>query len=210
VSNRNWRNLTIPVAAAICLSLVGHGRAGEPLEMVRSSVEKVVAVLKDSRVKSPEKKKERIDRLKEIINPIFDYDEMARRALGAHWRRRTPAEQEEYLTLFRLFIEKVYADKVDLYEGERIVVGRETIDGDYAEVEAKVINARGEESPVIFRLRRADAKWRVYDAMVENISVVQNYRSQFDRVISKSSYDELRKLLKDKSGQSELISPKRS
>jgi phospholipid transport system substrate-binding protein len=210
MSNRNWRNLIIPVAAAICLSLVGHGRAGEPLEMVRSSVEKVMAVLKDSRLKSPEKKKERIDRLKEIINPIFDYDEMARRALGAHWRRRTPAEQEEYLTLFRLFIEKVYADKVDLYEGERIVVGRETIDGDYAEVEAKVINARGEESPVIFRLRRADAKWRVYDAMVENISVVQNYRSQFDRVISKSSYDELRKLLKDKSGQSELIPPKRS
>jgi phospholipid transport system substrate-binding protein len=184
--------------------------AGEPLEMVRSSVEKVVAVLKDSRLKSPEKKKERIDRLKEIINPIFDYDEMARRALGAHWRRRTLAEQEEYLTLFRLFIEKVYADKVDLYEGERIVVGRETIDGDYAEVESKVINARGEENPVIFRIRRADGKWRVYDAVVENISVVQNYRSQFDRVISKSSYDELRKLLKDKSAQIELIPPKRS
>jgi phospholipid transport system substrate-binding protein len=199
VSNRNWRNLSIPVAAAIFLSLAGHGRAGEPLEMVRLSVEKVVAVLKDSRLKSPEKKKERIGRLKEIINPIFDYDEMARRAMGAHWRRRTPAEQEEYLTLFRLFIEKVYADKVDLYEGERIVVGRETIDGDYAEVESKVINARGEESPVIFRLRRADAKWRVYDAVVENISVVQNYRSQFDRVISKSSYGELKKMLKEKS-----------
>jgi phospholipid transport system substrate-binding protein len=210
MSIRNWRNLSIPVAAAIWLGLVAHGHAGEPLEMVRSSVEKVVAVLKDSKLKSPEKKKERIDRLKEIINPIFDYDEMARRALGAHWRRRTPAEQEEYLTLFRLFIEKVYADKVDLYEGERIVVGRETIDGDYAEVESKVINARGEESPVIFRLRRADAKWRVYDAVVENISVVQNYRSQFDRVISKSSYDELRKLLKDKSAQIDPIPPKRS
>jgi phospholipid transport system substrate-binding protein len=210
MSIRNWRHLTTPVAAVICLGLVGHGRAGEPVEMVRLSVEKVMAVLRDSKLKSPEKKRERIDRLKEIINPIFDYDEMARRALGAHWRRRTPAEQEEYLTLFRLFIEKVYADKVDLYEGERIVVGRETIDGDYAEVESKVINARGEENPVIFRLRRADAKWRVYDAVVENISVVQNYRSQFDRVISKSSYDELRKLLKDKSGHIELIPPKRS
>ena len=207
---RNWRNLTIPIAAAICFSLVDHGRAGEPLEMIRSAVEKVLAVLKDPKLKSPEKKQERIERLKEIINPIFDYDEMARRALGVHWRRRTPAEQEEYLTLFRIFIESVYADRVDLYEGERIVVGRETIDGDYAEVEAKVINARGEESPVIFRLRRADAKWRVYDAVVENISVVQNYRSQFDRVISKSSYNELRKLLKEKSRQNELIPPKRS
>jgi phospholipid transport system substrate-binding protein len=196
---RTWRNLAIPVAAAICFSLVGHGRAGEPLEMTRSVVEKVLAVLKDPKLKSPEKKEERIERLKEIINPIFDYDEMARRALGAHWRRRTPAEQEEYLTLFRVFIERVYADRVDLYEGERIVVGRETIDGDYAEVESKVVNARGEESPVIFRLRRAYTKWRVYDAVVENISVVQNYRSQFDRVISKSSYGELKKMLKEKS-----------
>jgi phospholipid transport system substrate-binding protein len=207
---RNWRNLTIPLAVVICLALASHARAGEPLEMTRSAVEKVLAVLKDPKLKSPAKKQERIERLKEIINPIFDYDDMGRRALGSHWRRRTPAEQEEYLTLFRLFIERVYADRVDLYEGERIVVGRETIDGDYAEVESKVINARGEESPVIFRLRRADTKWRVYDAVVENISVVQNYRSQFDRVISKSSYDELRKLLKEKSGQSELIPPKRS
>jgi len=154
--------------------------------------------LKDPKLKSPDKKKERIERLKEIINPIFNYDEMARRALGAHWRHRTPAEQEEYLRLFRGFIERVYADRVDLYEGERIVIGRETFDGDYAEIESKVVNGKGDESPVIFRLRRADGKWRVYDAVVENISMVQNYRSQFDRVISKSSYDELKKMLREK------------
>lgn len=194
------RNVTISLALATCLSVVAHGRAGEPVEMVKSSIEKVLAVLKDTKLKSPDKKKERIERLKEIINPIFDYDEMGRRALGAHWRRRTPAEQEEYLRLFRVFIEKIYADKVDFYESERIVIGRETIDGDYAEIEAKVINGKGDESPVIFRLRRADGKWRVYDAVVENISVVQNYRSQFDRVISKASYDELKKMLKEKSG----------
>jgi phospholipid transport system substrate-binding protein len=207
---RTRRHLTILIATVICLGLVNHGCAGEPLEMIKSSVEKVLAVLKDPKLKSSDKKQERVERLKEIINPIFDYDEMARRALGGHWRRRTPTEQGEYLTLFRLFIERVYADKVDLYEGERIVVGRETIDGDYGEVESKVINARGEESPVFFRLRRADGKWRVYDAVVENISVVQNYRSQFDRVISKSSYDELRKLLKEKVGPNELIPSRRS
>jgi phospholipid transport system substrate-binding protein len=197
---RIWRNLTIPVAAAICFSLVGHGRAGEPLEMTRSAVEKVLVVLKDPKLKSPDMKNERIERLKTAINPIFDYDEMARRSLGAHWRRRSPAEQEEFLRLFRAFIEKVYADKLDLYQGERIVVGRETTDGDYAEIEARMINAKGEESQVNFRLRRADGKWRVYDAVVENISIVQNYRSQFDRVISKSSYDELKKMLKEKAG----------
>ena len=83
--------------------------------------------------------------------------------------------------------------------GERALFVRETIDGDYAEVESKVINAKGEESPVLYRLKRTDSKWNVYDAVIENISIVNNYRSQFDRVISRSSFDELKKMLREKS-----------
>jgi phospholipid transport system substrate-binding protein len=198
MKHRAPRNLTIILISVVFLGLITVCNAGEPLDLVKSAADRATAILKDPKLKSTEKKNERIERLKEVINPIFDYDEMARRALGAHWRRRTPAEQEEYLRLFRIFIEKVYADKVDFYAGERIVIGRETIDGDYAEIESKVINGKGDESPVVFRLRRASGKWGVYDAVVENISVVQNYRSQFDRVISKSSFEELKKLLKEK------------
>ena len=172
--------------------------SGEPLELVKSSGEKVIAILKDPKLKAPDKKQERVERLKEIINPIFDYDEMARRTLGAHWRRRTPAEQQEFLRLFHAFLEKVYSEKLDLYAGEGAVFGRETIDQDYAEVESKVTNGKGEESPVLYRLKRADGKWKVYDAVVENISIVNNYRSQFDRVITKSSFDELKKMLREK------------
>ena len=139
-------------------------------------------------------------RLKEIVDPLFDYEEMAKRALGPHWRRRTPAEQEEFVKLFRDFIEKIYSDKIDLYEGERIVFGRETIDQDFAQVESIVINAKREEFVIVYKLRRADGKWKVYDAVVENISVVNNYRSQFDRVINSSSYEELVKRLKEKIG----------
>jgi phospholipid transport system substrate-binding protein len=188
---------------AWALALVTHmdgtlALAGEPLEIVKSAGERVIAVLKDPKLKAPDKKKERVERLKEIINPIFDYDEMARRTLGAHWRRRTPAEQQEFLKLFRAFLETVYSEKVDLYEGERAVFGRETIDQGYAEVESKVTNGKGEESPVIYRLKRTDGKWKVYDAVVENISIVNNYRSQFDRVLNKSSFEELKKLLREK------------
>lgn len=172
--------------------------AGEPLELVKSAGERVIAILKDPKLKAPDKKKERVERLKEIINPIFDYDEMARRTLGAHWRRRTPAEQQEFLKLFRAFLETVYSEKVDLYDGERAIYGRETIDQDYAEVESKVTNAKGEESPVLYRLKRTDGKWKVYDAVVENISIVSNYRSQFDRVLTKSSFEELKRLLREK------------
>jgi len=187
----------------LALALISHmgaalALAGEPLELVKSAGERVIAVLKDPKLKAPDKKKERVGRLKEIINPIFDYDEMARRTLGAHWRRRTPAEQQEFLNLFRAFLETVYTEKVDLYDGERAVFGRETIDQDYAEVESKVTNVKGEESPVIYRLKRTGGKWKVYDAVVENISIVNNYRSQFDRVLNKSSFEELKKLLREK------------
>lgn len=174
--------------------------AGEALDLVKSAAERAMATLKDPKLKSPDKKKERIERLKEVINPIFDYEEMARRTLGAHWRRRTPAEQEEFARLFRAFLERIYSDKVDFYDGEKVVFGRETVEQEYAQVESTVINAKGDESSVVYRLKRADGKWRVYDAVVENISIVNNYRSQFDRVISKSSYEELKRMLKEKAG----------
>jgi phospholipid transport system substrate-binding protein len=175
-------------------------RAGEPLDLVKPAVDKVFQALGDPQLKTPEKKKERIERLKEVVNPIFDYDEMARRSLGQHWRRRTPAEQEEFTRLFRAFLEKIYSEKVDLYSGEKIVFGRETVDGDFAQVESVVINAKKEQTPVIFRLWRSGGKWKIYDAVVENVSIVNNYRSQFERVISKSSYEDLKKMLKEKAG----------
>ncbi|HKY09304.1 MAG TPA: ABC transporter substrate-binding protein [Candidatus Binatia bacterium] len=193
------QSLAILVGLAMALATnLGVSRAGEPSDLVRSAAEGAIAVLKDPKLKSPEQKKERIDRLKEIINPIFDYNEMARRSLGAHWRRRSPAEQEEFVRLFRGFLERVYSDKIDFYDGQKVIFGKETVEQDYAQVESMMINARGEESSVVYRLKRTEGKWKVYDAVVENISIVNNYRSQFDRVISKGSYEELKRMLREK------------
>jgi phospholipid transport system substrate-binding protein len=192
------------MAGIIVGSLVGFVtisaavRAGEPLDVVKSATDRALQVLKDPQLQSNNKKKERIERLKVIINPLFDYDETAKRALGSHWRRRTAAEQQEFAKLFRAFLEKVYSDRIDEYVGQKINFGREHIENDYAEIDATVVNPKGEESPIIFRLRRVDGKWLVYDAVVENISIVNNYRSQFDRVIKSSSYEELVKKIREK------------
>ncbi|HSK30621.1 MAG TPA: ABC transporter substrate-binding protein [Candidatus Limnocylindria bacterium] len=186
--------LLVVIATAISLS------AGEPLDLVKSAAERALKVLKDPKLKSPDKKNDRIERLKAIINPIFDYQEMARRSMGRHWRQRTPAEQEEFYRLFRAFLEHVYSSKVDFYDGEKVSFGRETIDGEYAEVESTVTDSKGMTSPVIYRLKRTDGQWRVYDAVVENISILNNYRAQFDRVLSRSSFDELRRMLIEKAG----------
>ena len=174
--------------------------AGEPLEVIKVSADRAIQILKDPQLQANEKKKERIERLKEIANPLFDFEEMARRSLGPHWRRRSFQEQKEFVKLFRNFIEKTYSNNVDLYAGEQIVMGKEIIDNDYAQVDSSFVNPKGEEFSVVFRLRRTEGKWKVYDALVESISIVNNYRSQFDRVISKSSFEELIRLLKEKTG----------
>jgi phospholipid transport system substrate-binding protein len=189
------------VVLIFALGWASTAQSGEPLNVVKLAADRAVLILKDPALRAPDKKKERIERLKEFVNPIFDYDEMARRSLGQYWRQRSPAEREEFVRLFRAFLEKIYAEKIDLYEGEKITFGRETIDQDYAQVDSTFINAKGEANSVVYRLKRTDGKWKVYDAVVENISIVNNYRSQFDRVISKSSYEELKRMLKEKAEQ---------
>jgi phospholipid transport system substrate-binding protein len=186
---------------ALCLGVPRFAQAGEPLEIVRNAVDKAIQILKDPKVQSPDEKAERIDRLRDALNSIFDYEEMAKRALGIHWRRRTPAEREEFVKLFRDFLERVYSDKIDLYGGEKVRFGREVIDKDFAYVESTIIKRKGEEIAVVYKLRRVNSQWKVYDAVVENISIVNNYRSQFDRVISSSSYEELVKRLQEKVAQ---------
>jgi len=121
------------ITATLLPASVSAARAGEPLETVKTAAEKAVQVLSDPKLQTKDKKQERIDRLREIISPMFDYDEMAKRALGPHWRNRTPAEQEEFSRLFRDFLERTYADKVDLFKGEKVIFGRETLDQDFAQ-----------------------------------------------------------------------------
>ena len=192
------QKLRVVLVTVLCLGGTDAIHGGEPLNLVKTAVDGAIAVLKDPKLKPADHKKERIERLKEIVNPMFDYDEMARRSLGAHWRRRSSAEQVEFVELFRAFLERIYSDKIDFYDGQKVMFGRETIDQDYAQVDSTMMNAKGEESSVVYRLKRTDGKWKVYDAVVENISIVNNYRSQFDRVISKSSYEELKRMLREK------------
>ncbi len=184
----------------ISLASLTSANAGAPLDLVRTTVDRAIQILKDPKLSSPDKKKERVDRLREALAAVFDYEEMAKRALGPHWRQRTPAEQEEFVKLFRDFLERVYSEKIGLYGGEKVRFGREVMDSEFAQVESTIIQPKGEEIAVVYKLRQVNGQWKVYDAIVENISIVNNYRSQFDRVISSSSYEELVKRLREKVG----------
>ena len=171
-----------------------------PADVIGRAVGRAMRILSDATFMSKDKKKERVNRLREIVDPLFDFEEMAKRVLGLHWGSRTPTEQRDFVALFRRFLEKIYADRSDSYDGEKIIVSREAVDKHYAQVDSKVINRQGEEFSVVYRLRQTDGEWKVYDIVVEGISIVKNYRSQFHRVITKSSYEELIKRIKEKAG----------
>jgi phospholipid transport system substrate-binding protein len=172
--------------------------AGVPTDQIKSTVDKAVMVLKDPRLKPAAKSKERRDQLRQILFSRFDFTEMAKRSLGANWRRRTPQEQEEFVRLFTELLERAYADIIESYTDEKFTYTYERVDGSYADVASKIVTSRGEEYSINYKVHLISNEWKVYDVIAENISLVNNYRSQFSRVISNASYEELVRRLRDK------------
>lgn len=187
------------VALLLTLSLLPRdAQAGVPTEQIKATVDKAVAVLKDPRLKPAAKVKERRDQLRQILFARFDFTEMAKRALGANWRRRTPQEQEEFVQLFTQILENAYADIIESYTDEQIIYVNERVDGGFADVGSKILTQKGQEYSIHYKAHMISNEWKIYDVVAENISLVNNYRSQFNRVIANSSYDELLRRLKDK------------
>ena len=171
--------------------------AGPPTDQIKETVDKAVGLLRDSRDK-PVGTDERRAQLREILFTRFDFSEMARRALGAHWRRRTATEQQEFVQLFTELLERQYAGIIESYTDEKIVYVSERTDGAFAEVNSKIFTAKGQELSINYKAQLIGQEWKVYDVIAEEISLVNNFRSQFSRVISSSSYDELVRRLREK------------
>ena len=196
------------VSILLALAIAGPATAGAPREQIQSAIEQVTATLKDPNLKSEGKKKERLERLRQVIFPKFDFTEMAKRSLGANWQRRSPEEQREFAKLFTELIENSYMDNLASYDGEKVTITSEKQeDKEHAQVDTKIITKKGEEFSVNYRLLQSGNDWKIYDVVIENISIVNNYRSQFNRVIAKSSFEDLMQKMKAK--QFEAVTPKK-
>jgi phospholipid transport system substrate-binding protein len=197
--NSSMLKIFVVFLLTAALSIVARtAAAGVPTEQIKTTVEKALVVLKDPQLKTPAKMSERRDQLKQILFARFDFTEMARRALGANWRRRTPQEQEEFVRLFTEVLERAYAGIIESYSDEKILYTNERIDGSFADVGSKIVTSKGEEYSINYKAHLVSNEWKVYDVVAENISLVNNYRSQFTRVIAHESYDELVRRLKNK------------
>lgn len=194
---KRW--ILLPIVAGLLVGFNGQpANAGEPTEAIRGAVNQGVEILKNAKLDNQKQRQQVIDQLRQIVYPLFDFNEMAKRSLGAHWRRLNPQQRKEFVTIFTALLEKTYADQIDLYHGQQVVYTGERVDGNYAQVDSRLVDKEGQSYSVAYRLHKVEGKWKIYDVLAENISLVNNYRSQFDRVISRSSFEELLETMKEK------------
>ncbi len=168
--------------------------AGAPLETVQTNVNKVLDVLRDKNLNDEMKK----EKLRALYGQMFDEAELSRRTLGVNWRNLNPGQQQEFIHLYRQVLEKAYIDKILAYTNEKIVFSREImLSNDQAEVPTKIITS-SREIPIFYRTILKDGTWKVYDVVVENVSLVQNYRSQFNSILAKNTPDQMLEILRKK------------
>jgi phospholipid transport system substrate-binding protein len=200
-----WKaSIGIVVLSLVVPTGVSSAAPAGPTEQLRGSVDKVLRLVGDPAGRR-EPIRERRAALRKIADEIFDWGETAKRSLGMHWRDRTPAEREEFVRLFADLLERSYMSKIELYDGERIGYAGETIEGDQAVVRSKLVNKHGGEMAVNYKMIRRDGeRWKVYDVEIEGVSLVANYRTQFNSLLRRSTYPELVHALRVKTAAPEI------
>jgi phospholipid transport system substrate-binding protein len=198
---RYRRRAVAAVALVVSLVVVRDGWAGPPTDQLRTRIDRVVKTLEEPELKKEGKARERRAAVRKIAEEIFDFAETARRSLGRHWQPRTPAERKEFVDLFANLLERSYLSKIELYNGEKITFLGDTIDGDQATVRTKLLTKQGTEIPVDYKMARQSDRWLVYDVVIEGVSLIANYRTQFNKIIQTSSYQELVRRMKTKQAE---------
>jgi phospholipid transport system substrate-binding protein len=186
----------IVVLAAIAVALPRSVAAGAPTDQLRGQVDRVLDVLKDSGLEGSARRAA----VRQVADGIFDFEETARRALGPHWQPRTPAERQEFVRLFADLLEDAYLSKIDRYQGEKVSWLGDTVDGNQATVRTRIVTPQGSEIPVDYRMHRGGDRWLIHDVLIEGVSLVANYRTQFNRIIRSSSYGDLVARMKSRGG----------
>jgi phospholipid transport system substrate-binding protein len=170
--------------------------AGAPTDQLKAQVDRVLKVLDDPGLK--DKPRDKRVAVRKIAEDIFDFGDTARRSLGRHWAARTEAERDEFVKLFGDLLERSYISKIELYGGEKIQYVSDKVEGDQASVMSKLVTKTGTDVPIEYRMLKKGERWLVYDVIIEGVSLVANYRTQFNKIIQTSSYAELVKKMKSR------------
>lgn len=183
----------------LVLSMVPiQARADAPLDTIRSRVNQVLVVLRDPALKGESARELKKKKLWPIFDKTFDYIELSRSTLSRNWDKLNPDQRKEFTKLYKSLLEKVYMDTILSYKDQQVVFGRERgLGQNRVEVESKLLSGSN-EIPIHFRMVSKDGGWWVYDVVIENISLVANYRSQFGRILTKESPETMLEALRKK------------
>ena len=193
----------LALAGLLILSTAQGGWAATAQEQLKGAIDRVVSTLDSPALKGDGKAADRRSAVRKIANEIFDFAEISRRSLGRYWQPLTEPQRSEFVGLFADLLERSYISKIELYGGEKIIYSGERVDGDLAVVGTKIVTKNGTEVPIDYRLCRRGDSWKVYDVNIEGISLVSNYRTQFNKIIQTSGYNTLVDRMKTK--QSEFL-----
>lgn len=198
--NRIRRVLALaPLLAVLAVLLAAPSAwAGPATDQVKAAVERVLKVVRDPELQKPANAEKRRAQIREAAQTILDFEELSKRALGRHWAARTPAERTRFTELFTDLLEHNYVSKIEAYSGEKILYLPEQVEGDTVTVRSRLVTQKGAEVPLDYRMQKGGDRWRAYDVLVEGVSLVANYRTQFNSIINRSSYAGLVKRLEEK------------
>jgi len=172
--------------------------AGEPTEHVRKTTDRIIAIVMDPGLKEADKAREKSRQIRNAVDERFDWEEMSRRTLARHWKERTQDEKNEFTDLFGKLLERTYLDKVEGYSGEKVLYMDEKVEGKYAMVAVKIVTQQETEVQVDYRLQKKGNEWLVYDISIEGVSLINNYRKQFNSIMTRSSFKDLMEKLRSK------------
>jgi len=193
-----FKSLIIVATMVVTGVAVQSVSAGEATEAMRGTIDEVLRILADKALKQPAKANDRRQLLEKVVGERFDYEEMSRRSLGASWANLSDKEKQEFVSLFQTLLVNTYADKIESYTGDGVQFLNERNEKEYAEVRTKVLTGKT-EIPLDYRLLNKGSGWRVYDVVVDGVSLVNNYRGQFSKILRNGSYADLVDQLRKKS-----------
>lgn len=201
----NWLRMgAMMLAGALVVGVSSApAAAGVPTDQLKGAVERVLKTLDDPTLKGEARLGERRGAVRKIANEIFDFGEIAKRSMARHWQPLSEAQKNEFVGLFADLLERSYISKIETYGGEKIQYTAERADGEFATVSTRIITKNGTEVPVDYRMIKRADRWLVYDVSIEGVSLVSNYRTQFNKIIQTTSYNELISKLRNK--QDELL-----
>ncbi len=199
--HRLVHHATTNALAGLLLLATTPAVAGVPTDQLKASIDEVIKILEDPGLKAEASSGKRRAAIRQIASNIFDFGEAAKRSLGRHWQRLAAADREEFTALFSDLLERAYITKIEQYSGERVSYAGDSGDADLATVKTRLAAKSGTDIPVDYRMLRKGDRWLVYDISIEGLSLVANYRGQFNKIIETASYEDLVKRMKGRSNE---------